>query len=289
MRVYTDILSVSVHTPNKEDNHVLLDYVISSTTYNDSFFVLAAIPAFYPDLNNTIQKAASADKKKHPKRFKHLRPYDHLYLLGDYKIDKSSNTPRHYPFAIDGYFMKRNYLVIAHYLLLKKMLANVGHIIFYSDGEKILSKGVVSAFADRIKKNTCDVVIVKTTKESHKLIDIHSTHFKNALTENKFRRNILKARKELEPIIKEKEAKLKSAAFTKLLNTHDEKNLWVKDPDPPVHEPEKRFLWITRRLDQDVDYEMNLYNEGKLQPIDMPFGVFRKISSFISRPSSGGK
>ena len=82
-------------------------------------------------------------------------------------------------------------------------------------------------------------------------------------------------RHNLDALIKEKNESSKNTAFAKILKFPADKSaLWVKDPDPPIHEQERRFLWITRRLEQDISYELHLYKQGRLQPIDMPFWCF---------------
>ena len=81
---------------------------------------------------------------------------DHLFLASAY-----DRLHKFHPLDVHGHFIKTSYLITAHYLVLKKVLSSVKHITLYSDGEASLSKNAISAFADRIKDNTCDVVVVK--------------------------------------------------------------------------------------------------------------------------------
>ena len=288
--VYTDILRLSVHAPHAhEDSYVFLDLIISSTNYNDSTFILAATPSFYSDSNNIIQKDVMNN------RF--LKKYSSLYLMGDVKTKPKNkhDNPKYYPTNIGGYFIRKNYLVTAHYLVLRKILSNAKQIILYNDPESIVFKGAVSAFADRIKQKTCDVVVVSTAKKcntSAKNINIEreiaiTSEEKDAHQKKRnieLKKRVCKVHKKLKQIISNPD---KAQAFSKVLTTPNvsKKYLWIADPTPPIHEQSRRFLWMTRRLNENMDYEVELYKQGKLQPIDMPFAVFRKTVSFCTRPS----
>ena len=71
-------------------------------------------------------------------------------------------------------------------------------------------------------------------------------------------------------------------------------DLWVKDEYAPAFEPNRRFLWLTRRpvptqdlseekLQQQFDKEAELYLYGKHQPVDTYMSSLRQLASTAER------
>ena len=74
-------------------------------------------------------------------------------------------------------------------------------------------------------------------------------------------------------------------------------NLWVNDPFPPMFEPSRRFLWLTRRTlpghepdDEDdkqfatqIESEVDLYLHGEHQPADTYMSSLRQLISTAER------
>ena len=65
-----------------------------------------------------------------------------------------------------------------------------------------------------------------------------------------------------------------------------QEDFWVADPIPPSYEPGRRYLWLTRRLDTTVEYELELYMKATIQPIDSFFGALRATTSTTKRATS---
>ena len=72
-----------------------------------------------------------------------------------------------------------------------------------------------------------------------------------------------------------------------------QEDFWVSDPVPPSYEPGRRYLWLTRRLECSIEYELDLYLKATIQPIDSFFGALRATTSTTKRatslPSQGNK
>ena len=71
-------------------------------------------------------------------------------------------------------------------------------------------------------------------------------------------------------------------------------NLWVKDPFPPMFEPSRRFLWMTRRtvpeddlsdeeINKQIESEVELYLYGEHQPADTYMSSLRQLVSTAER------
>ena len=274
INIYTDIFKVSIHSPNNyKRNHELLDYVVSSTNYNDSFVILAATPAFMPDTD--IDKNLKSIIEKDIGLTDYPTPSHLNELYGIHTESNSKTSSKFFPIGIGGYYLRINYVLIAHFLLLNKILSNIKHINHYSDAERIISISAMLGFANRIKNRTFDTVSVKTKKgKSSQNKDKHSAPFHN-IDDKKVNKQYIDNISRTCKIIQDKS-----------INNYSSNKLWVKDPKPPIHEQNRRFLWITRQDNVDVDYEINLYKNAKLQPIDMPFAVLRMSSSFSKRPTN---
>ena len=72
IHLYTDILKLSIRGGG-DKSHSLLDYVITSTTYNESFFILVATPAFYPDPHDELRNYIIEEEKPD-----NVKPFDYL-------------------------------------------------------------------------------------------------------------------------------------------------------------------------------------------------------------------
>lgn len=72
-----------------------------------------------------------------------------------------------------------------------------------------------------------------------------------------------------------------------------QEDFWVADPVPPSYEPGRRYLWLTRRLEHSIEYELELYMKATIQPIDSFFGALRATTSTTKRatglPSQGNR
>lgn len=72
-----------------------------------------------------------------------------------------------------------------------------------------------------------------------------------------------------------------------------QEDFWVTDPIPPSYEPGRRYLWLTRRLEHSIEYEVELCMKATLQPIDSFFNALRATTSTTKRatslPSQGKK
>ena len=289
INLYSDILELSVRTKN---GVILLDYVVTSTTYNDSFFILAATPAFYPDAKGDLKKEIKKKTASHREMpAEYLRDYDYLHagVIPRFSSEnKNSGTPKKgYPLGIGGYFMKKNYVTNAHFLVLKKMLAQVKKITHYFDGESVLRNSAVAAFADRIKENTYDIVVVKTEKSARSKKNRNSDDSSYSRDEEviakKYKENIMRAQGIFKDTLTNKEKGIDTPIDVLNIANTEENTLWIKDPHPPIHEQNRRFFWITRRP-CNIDDEYALYENAELQPIDMIFASMRKAASFSTRP-----
>ena len=65
-----------------------------------------------------------------------------------------------------------------------------------------------------------------------------------------------------------------------------QEDFWVSDPIPPSYEPGRKYLWLTRRLEHSIEYEVNLCMKATIQPIDSFFAALRATTSTTKRATS---
>ena len=179
IRLYSDIMEITVHLGGDEKRVTKMSYLVTVTDYRNSFFVLAATPMF-----------VLADTEKGPLSQRALDPeaglldchQQHAHLLwGGTHIDAHVPDAEFPVVSLDGYFVRTGYGALAHFLVLRKMLSRFGKIIHYIDSEYVLRTGAVTAFSDLIRSGDCEVVAVKITQH------LKMSVAKEKSSENKYR------------------------------------------------------------------------------------------------------
>ena len=159
MRLYSDIMEITVVLSGEDNRTTLLHYLVTTTDYQGSYFVLAATPMFIlTDITEGELSQRSLDWEAGVPECE--QPHAHL-LWGGTHVDSQKSAAEFPVVFLDGYFVRSGYGSIAHFLVLRKMLSRIGRIIHYIDNEQVLRVGAVTAFADKIRSGECDVVAVK--------------------------------------------------------------------------------------------------------------------------------
>ena len=159
MRLYSDVMDIIVVLSGEDNRTTTLHYLVTTTDYQGSYVVLAATPMFMlADIHEGELSQRELDWEAGLLECE--QPHAHL-LWGGTHID-SQKAAAEFPVTfLDGYFVRRGYGSMAHFLVLRKMLSRIGRIIHYIDNEQVLRVGALTAFADKIRTGECDVVAVK--------------------------------------------------------------------------------------------------------------------------------
>lgn len=308
MRIYTDSIVCSIKVNRKNERHHKMKIIVSSCVVNNRSLVLAFHPLF--DLQDIDHNTLVDDNKKplEQRRFEYLKhPFnrqekDPLPLLG-----------------IGGYLMDDFYTYMGHFLVLRKLLARVPSLQFYMDGEASLYNAALSAFSDRIKSRSCDVVVRKMEKakkgsqsRTTELLDQRYQRARSAAkrayikahpgskspNNDELRRFLLaKEMKAVNQAIKKNSTGKNGVLFPEPLSriyktainraNSAGKVFWVNNQFPNKYNSDTRMLWLTRTPERsNTDYELNLYLNGLIFYVDNVFSAFRQRSSLGARPSS---
>lgn len=308
MQIYTDCIICSIKMHRNDQRHHKMKIVVSTSVRNGRSLILAFHPLFDPQ---EIDDNVIAKDYKQPLE---LRRFE--YLKHPFNAGKDDPLP---PIGIGGCFMEESYAYMGHFLVLRKLLSKVPSIQFYMDGEASLYNAALSAFSDRIKSGSCDVVvrILETDKEGSKSRTSGSLTQRFQQMWNEAEKAFQKTqpgtkkpsgpelrqfvlREEMQRVneaIKRSSTRKNGELFseplsriyimaTRRANTTGSE-FWVTNLPINKDNVEARMLWLTRTAERsNTDNELNLYANGSIFYIDNVFNAFRDRSSMSDRPGS---
>lgn len=308
MRIYTDciVCTIKMHRNNQRCEHMKI--VVSIAVRNGRSLILAFHPFF--------DKCAVDDNTliNDHKQLLKLRRYEYLKHPFNTKRDEKKPLP---PIGLGGHFMEDSYAFMGHFLVLRKLLAKVPSLTFYLDGEASQYNAALTAFSDRIRYRSCDIVVRKLEDapkgSKARTSDALTERYKKVINQG------LKAYRKIHPGSKDpKISELRRFLLNEemqrvneaIKNSSTEKNgklspellksiyktattrakkagneFWVINQLNGKYNQEARMLWLTRTAERsNTDYELDLYLNGSIFYIDNLFAYFRQRSSFTARP-----
>lgn len=186
--------------------------------------------------------------------------------------------------------MDEFYAYFGHFLVLRKLLSQVSSLQCYMDGEASLYNAALTAFSDRIKSRSCDIVVRKMEKNKKgsqaRTPEALDQRYQRA--RNKAKRAYQKAHpgskipdshelrrfllteemKRVIDTIEKKSTKKNGELFPEPLsriyktaisrpNTTG-KDFWVTHQLPDKYNADTRMLWLTRTAERtNTDHELN--------------------------------
>ena len=164
IRLYSDMMEISILMDDRDKRIHRLPCLITVTDYRNSFFALAVTPMFMPVSLPRQQMKRFRTRLRHESLYlESHRPHAHL-LSDEASMDNAQHPgARRYtypPLGLGGYFVRPGYGAIAHFLTLRKMLSRINRVVHYVDNESPLEMAALTAFADKIQADQCDVVAV---------------------------------------------------------------------------------------------------------------------------------
>ena len=303
MRIYTDCIVCSIKMHRNDQRHEHIKIVVSTAIQNGRLLILAFHPLF--DLQDIDDNIIANDHKQPLK----LKRYE--YLKHPFNTKRDEKKPL-LPIGIGGTFMEDSYAYMGHFLVLRKLLAKVPSLTFYMDGEDSQYNAALTAFSDRIKSKSCEIVVrildkkneddkVKTPKDNlsryHQVRDQASKAYRKVHPDSKSSTDtelriflFSEEMKRVNEAIKNSSTEKKLSGIykkaTKRAKT-DGKDFWVVNRLNDKYNPDTRMLWLTRTTDlSNTDYELDLYLNCSIFYIDNLFAAFRQRSSLAARPES---
>lgn len=184
-----------------------------------------------------------------------------------------------------GMAVHNEYSIIAHFMLLKRLLAGSKKTRFFMDQDTGLRTWYLAVFHDLIKKKRSDGFHVS---------------FEKGATNDMKKKLFRDAAKRLETITGKSFNGMthqeKSQAATQIMMSdiqslqypRNERDNWVANAIPSVPEPQKVIMPITDISGLSLDHQSRLIQKGSLHAIDRFFAQIRRSLAMFERAMSSG-
>ena len=162
IRVYTDVLVISLSRLGEGSRQKLLHVIASVIALDRSYYVLAVHPCFLPESLCPDADAVLEDVQEHlwDRRWECLEHPEAIdrSLQGEDIIKNAPDVSR------KGYFIETPYANLAHFLVVQKMLARFKKVVYYMDADDSLFKSALLAMRDNIKKERAEIILFQHNK-----------------------------------------------------------------------------------------------------------------------------
>ena len=182
-----------------------------------------------------------------------------------------------------GMSVHNEYSLIAHFMLIKKLTANVDKTRFYLDRDTGLKTWYLSVFKELVKAHRSDAFHIA---------------FSKGLTVDDRKQLFQERKRVIEKITGATYGSLTAsalkAAVAQLMNNdvlaaqtpQEIEDCWVRNAAPSMAEPNKSAMAITDISKLSIDHQTHLYRIGGLHAIDRFFAQIRRKVMAFERPIS---
>ena len=293
VRVYTDVLKVSLKANSETQRHVFLNFIVSTIPVRpeptkeepeprETIFILAAHPYFLPrELLPEDDEAVFDADMELPEFVSEWACLAHAPPTNPrFTADKRKKLMP--IMARGGYFIRSPFAEMAHFLVVQKLLSRFDSIHCYMDAAKELYSAALVAYRDRIRagnpkaplaadrrrrRRTAEIVLFQHDKEApRKKVPPPSPSSKEGESEDP----LGDAWKEMEERFHEQEvpndllkepfgrtnSKVRAQLFRRALRGANSKTgnwAWLRYPLPSLAYRSPRSLWLTRMVGKRFD------------------------------------
>lgn len=303
VRVYTDVMKVSMVRYGDGPRHQFLDLIVSVLVTEPSPYILAIHPTFIPEKKSidVMDILAKAD----PKRVDYTDEWASLQHPGQLDIGNVREALRDGlpDISRGGYFLHTIYAAAAHFLCVQKLLARFDKVYYYMDAAKDLHPAALSALVAPIRTGNVEVVLFQYEKEKEKDKKTRSPASFRGYTreekqdrlstayqemENRFREHVRQAG-QIEGA-EEDEALLRAGLYKHAtVGANSQKGGWAWLTYPPASKQYRnpRCLWLTRMPHKTFEaHGAPLLLHATLQPADTIMNSMRRRIHGLVRPAT---
>ena len=168
VRVYTDVMKVSMVRYGDGPRHQFLDLIVSVLATAPSPYILAIHPTFIPEKKSIDVMDILARAK--PMKVDYTDEWAGLQHPGQVDIGNVREALRDGQPDISrgGYFMHTIYAAAAHFLTVQKLLARFDKVYYYMDAAKDLHPAALSALIEPIRAGNVEIALFQYKKEKKK-------------------------------------------------------------------------------------------------------------------------
>ena len=297
VRVYTDVMQVSLKQYGDGPRHQLLNIIVSVLALERSAFILAAHPAFIPETESTVMLGMFSGIQFN--RPGYQDPWDCLSHPGQIDI---GNIPKALKerlpdIARGGFFIRSPYAEAAHFLVVQKMLSRFHKVYYYMDAARDLFPSALCSLAQPVRDGRVEVVLfqhdkVQDSKVSRQSFRHYQDKEKKTLLHKAYKqvetnfRNQVKGQGQLSLLSgdeRQKRAGLFKHAFK---GGYSSKGNWAWLRYPPNSKAYRncRSLWLTRMPHKSFKEDgAPLLFHSTLQPVDSLMNSMRQRTRALER------
>ena len=164
IRVYTDVMAASLWRWGDVERHAPLAIPVSVIDLPEdrTYYLLAAHPGFLP---MTSDEVAAMPLEMHNRRKSGEPPHVSPYDCFDHRlrIDAKQSTKKQYAGmpsqSRHGQYLVESYLLLAHFLVVRKLLSRFPQVFHYMDGAKAQISAALTALADEVKAGRWEIAL----------------------------------------------------------------------------------------------------------------------------------
>ena len=313
IRLYTDVLDISLRANRHDRRHTLLKVILTAVPVGKTIFILAAHPYFLPKRFCPDVKDYRADRN----RLHFETEWGALHHPGsvDPMLSTEQRRKQRPDIGRGGYFIRSPYAELAHFLVVRKMLARFGTIHAYMDSAKELYNGALVGFRDPIlagrpdadtgtarrkeRPARAEIVLFQhdkkarqkkspaterhTPEEVEDLLTSTWNAAEERFDEQEVPDDLLKG------AVGKNDPKVRAQIYRRAYKgAYSEVGGWAwldyPPPNPAYHRP--RSLWLTRMPGKTfAGHGRIVLKDATLQPVDSIFNSIRARTSGAGRPT----
>ena len=302
VRVYTDVMKVSMIRYGDGPRHQFLDLIVSVLATEPSPYILAIHPTFIPEKKSidVMDILARAD----PKKVDYTDEWACLMHPGQIDIGNVREALREGQPDISrgGYFLNTIYAAAAHFLTVQKMLARFEKVYYYMDAARDLYPAALGALIEPIRAGKVEIALFQHEQEKKKDKKAKSAQGFRGFTQDEKVKRLATAYLDMEVRFREQvraagqiegaeedETLLRAAMYKHAIagaNTQTGGWAWLTYPPTSKQYRNPRCLWLTRMPHKTFEeHGRPLLLNATLQPADTIMSSMRRRVRGLVRPS----
>ena len=294
--VHTDDMVISLRrprkarskaTPHPTDRHQPLVVTVSTLALEGTHYILAAHPHYLPaERCPGPQDHVLERRHRMPPWASRWTSLRHEFERGRERHAPSPNV------GLPGRFIHEHYAHLAHFLVVGKLLARCPQVFHYIDGSKPLMAAAVTAFAERIKAGTSEVVVLQRNPKEASGVRVPKGEDQLKKTLGEWEARVKEHVNDPTGLNFGREGAPDPKVLAKAWKTaprsaYTDKSKWAWLEWPPSAEQRRdpRTLWLTWMQGKTAEQGFEFLKHATLQPVDSSHNSLRSRADGAVRAS----
>ena len=302
MRVYTDVLQVSLQRLGVGRRYQFLNIIVSVLELEKSTFTLAAHPYFYPE---TEKDTPSEEDLIDSDQFGFHDDWDCLNHPGKSLLDEDMDDTDLPDIGRGGYFICSPYAEAAHFMVVDKMLRRFNKVYYYMDAARDLYPAALCALAEPVRSGRVEIALFQHEKVSREEgivapdAKLYTADEKAALLDTAFRDMEARFDSNASPkkgellLTTKQDNRVRAGLYKGAVKGGRSKKggwAWLHYPPDDSHYYDCLTLWLTRMPDKTFgEHGKPLLHHATLKPVDSIMNSMRDRVRAMSRPDERAK